>query len=471
VLICIAAINFAIVHPTATFAWTPTTPQVSASTFAGSVTSVAVDTFGNVYTTGTFSGAVDFDPGAGTSNLTSAGLDDVFVLKLDSAGNYVWAKKFGNGENDRSYSVAVDTSGNVYTTGSFSNTLDFDPGAGTSNLTSVAYTDIFVSKLDSTGNYVWAKKFGNSGDDWGVSVAVDGSGNVYTTGFWNSIDVFVSKLGSAGNLVWTRTFAGVGEQRGASVAVDASGNVYTTGFFENTVDFDPGAGTSNFTATYLQADAFVSKLDSSGNYVWAKIFSGTDTKRSESVAVDASGNVYTAGYFYGTVDFDPGAGTSNFTSTGSGDVFVSKLDSSGNYVWTKKFGSTAIDSGASVAVDASGNVYTAGLFSGTVDFDPGAGTQNLISSGLFDVFVSKLNTAGNYVWAKKLGGASYDWGASVAVDASGNVYTAGLFSGTVDFDPGAGTSNLTSAGSSDIFVLQLDASGESSLSAPTATWT
>jgi len=470
-LVCIAAINFAIVHPTATFAWTPTTPQVSVSTFAGDVTSVAVDAFGNVYTTGTFSGTVDFDPGAGTSNLTSVGLDDDFVLKLDSSGNYVWAKRFGNSENDKSYSVAVDTSGNVYTTGRFSGTLDFDPGVGTSNLTSAAYDDIFVSKLDSSGNYVWAKKFGSSGDDWGASVAVDASGNVYATGFWNSIDALVLKLGSAGNLVWTKTFAGAGEQRGASIAVDVSGNVYTTGFFENTVDFDPGVGTSNFTAPYLQADAFVSKLDSSGNYVWAKIFSGTDTKRSESVAIDASGNVYTAGYLYGTVDFDPGAGTSNLTSAGSGDVFVSKLDSSGNYVWAKKFGSSAIDSGASVAVDASGNVYTAGLFSGTVDFDPGAGTQNLISAGLFDVFVSKLNTAGNYVWAKKLGGTSYDWGVSVAVDTSDNVYTAGLFSGTVDFDPGAGTSNLTSVTSTGFFVLQLDASGESSLSAPTATWT
>jgi len=459
------------VHPTATFAWTPTTPQVSVSTFAGDVTSVAVDAFGNVYTTGTFSGTVDFDPGAGTSNLTSAGLADHFVLKLDSSGNYVWAKRFGNSENDMSYSVAVDTSGNVYTTGRFSGTLDFDPGVGTSNLTSAAYDDVFVLKLDSSGNYVWAKKFGSSGSDWGASVAVDASGNVYATGFWNSIDALVLKLGSAGNLVWTKTFAGAGEQRGTSIAVDVSGNVYTTGFFENTVDFDPGPGISNFTAPYLQADAFVSKLDSSGNYVWAKIFSGTDTKGSESVAIDASGNVYTAGYLYGTVDFDPGAGTSNLTSAGSGDVFVSKLDSSGNYVWAKKFGSSAIDSGASVAVDASGNVYTAGLFSGTVDFDPGVGTQNLISAGLFDVFVSKLNTAGNYVWAKKLGGASYDWGVSVAVDTSDNVYTAGLFSGTVDFDPGAGTSNLTSVTSTGFFVLQLDASGESSLSAPTATWT
>ncbi|SVB62474.1 uncharacterized protein METZ01_LOCUS215328, partial [marine metagenome] len=320
---------------------------------------------------------------------------------------------------DKGYSVAVDSSGNVYTTGYFNGTVDFDPGAGTANLTSNGGSDAFVLKLDSSGNYVWAKSFGSTNTD-----------------------------------------------RGNSVAVDSSGNVYTTGYFNDTVDFDPGAGTTNLTAS--GNDVFVSKLDSSGDYVWAKSFGGSGSDLANSVAVDSSGNVYTTGYFNDTVDFDPGAGTTNLTASGN-DVFVSKLDSSGDYVWAKSFGGIRSDSGNSVAVDSSGNVYTTGSFStyysnGTVDFDPGAGTANLGTNGSYDVWVSKLDSSGDYVWAKSFGGTAGDRGYSVAIDSSGNVYTAGSFEsgrqgGAVDFDPGAGTVELNLDGGTDAFVLKLDSSG------------
>jgi hypothetical protein len=462
-----------------TYAWS--SAQATVSVFGGASSdygwSIAVDSSGNVYTTGYFQGTVDFDPGAGTSNLTSAGSSDVFVSKLDSSGALVWAKSFGGASSDLGYSIAVDSSGNVYTTGYFNGTADFDPGAGTSNLTSAGGNDVFVSKLDSSGALVWAKGFGGASFDLGYSIAVDSSGNVYTTGYFNdtvdfdpgagtsnltsagSSDVFVSKLDSSGALVWAKSFGGASGDIGRDIAVDSSGNIYTTGYFNGTVDFDPGAGTSNLTSAGGN-DVFVSKLDSSGALVWAKSFGGASSDLGISIAVDSSGNIYTTGYFNGTADFDPGAGTSNLTSAGGNDVFVSKLDSSGNLVWAKGFGGASNDLGYYIAVDSSGNVYTTGYFEGTVDFDPGAGTSNLTSAGGNDVFVSKLDSSGALVWAKSFGGTSFDSGYSIAVDSSGNIYTTGYFNGTADFDPGAGTSNLTSAGGADIFVLKLTSSGE-----------
>ena len=446
--------------------------------------SVAVDSSGNVYTTGKFYGTVDFDPGAGTTNLTSNGGTDVFVSKLDSSGDLVWAKSFGSTtQNEIGHEVAVDSSGNVYTTGYFYNTVDFDPGAGTTNLTSNGGRDAFVSKLDSSGNYVWAKSFGDSGNDSGAWVAVDSSGNVYTAGnFGVTVDFdpgagtanltsngqqdgYVLKLDSSGNYVWAKNFGGTLWDGVSSVAVDSSGNVYTAGSFEDTVDFDPGAGTANLTSS-TRPDVFVLKLDSSGNYVWAKSFGGWLVDSANAVAVDSSGNVYTTGVFRDTADFDPGAGTTNLTSNGGTDVFVSKLDSSGDLVWAKSFGGTNNEYGFSVAVDSSGNVHTTGYFNNTADFDPGAGTANLTSytppggSG-GDAFVSKLDSSGNYVWARSFGSGGYnrDSGQSVAVDSSGNVYATGYFEDTVDFDPGAGTVNFTSNGSVDVFVLKLDSSG------------
>ena len=493
VLVCIAAINFAIVHPTATFAWTPTTPQVSASAFGGTSTengnALAVDAAGNMYTTGYFQNTADFDPGIGISNLTSASLNgnDVFVSKLDSSGNFVWAKRLGGTSTDTGNAIAVDASGNVYTTGYFKGIADFDPGIGTSDLTAVGNQDVFVSKLDSSGNFVWAKSFGAGSDDDATGVAVDASGNVYTTGTFRSTvdfdpgagisnltavqpDVFVSKLDSSGNFVWAKSFGGTSTDNGNAIAIDASGNVYTTGYFYVTADFDPGAGIENLTSTGLQ-DVFVSKLDSSGNFVWAKRLGGTNTDTGNAVAVDAAGHVYTAGYFHETADFDPGAGIENLTSAGGMDGFVSKLDSSGSFVWAKSFGGTSTEFGRAVAVDAAGNVYTTGPFNVTADFDPGAGTSNLTSAGVADGFVSKLDSSGDFVWAKRLGGTNVQMPKAVAIDTAGNVYTAGDFQGTTDFDPGAGTSNLTSAGLYDVYVSKLDSEGANVLVVPTVSWT
>ena len=438
---------------------------------------VAVDAGGNVYTTGTFQGAADFDPGPGTFNLTSVGdRGEVFVSKLDSAGNLVWARQLGGISESLGEGVAVDAGGNVYTTGSFGGTADFDPGPGTFNLTGVGGFDGFVSKLDSAGDFVWARQLGGTDSDEGLEVAVDSAGNVYTTGRFAGTadfdpgpgtfnltaveglglsDVFVSKLDSAGNFVWARQLGGINTDIGRGVAVDAGGSVYTIGEFQGTADFDPGPGTLNLTSAG-QRDVFVSKLDSAGNFVWAKQLGGSNTDRGRAVALDAAGNVHATGLFSRTVDFDPGPGTFNLTAAGSNfssDVFVWKLDSGGNLVWAKQLGGTESDRGHGVALDAGGDVYTTGFFFGTADFDPGPENLDLTSVGGNDVFVSKLDSDGNLVWATRTGGTSNDLGSGVAVDAARNVYTTGQFSGTADFDPGPGTFNLTSfAPFGDVFV-------------------
>ncbi len=434
---------------------------------------IATDSVGNVYSTGYFQGTMDFDPGAGTFNLTSAGSYDVFVSKVDIAGNFVWAKSLGGTDVDVANAIALDAFGNVYTTGHFRGTADFDPGAGTLNLTSAGGFDGFVSKLDSAGNFVWAKALGGTSDDSASGIALDAFGNVYTTGNFfgtadfnpgdgtfnlssaGSRDGFVSRLDNAGNFVWAKALGGTSDDYASAIALDAFGNVYTTGYFIGTADFDPGAGTFNLTSAGAR-DGFVSRLDSAGNFSWAKALGGTSDDVANAIALDAFGNVYTTGSFSGTANFDPGVGTFNLTSAGSIDVFVSRLDSAGNFSWAKALGGTNDDRAIAIALDAFGNVYTTGYFYGTADFDPGAGRFNLTSSaGSDDVFVSKLDSVGNFVWAKALGGTNSDSANAIALDAFGNVYTTGYFWGTSDFDPGAGTFDLTSAGSGDVFVSKL----------------
>jgi len=430
---------------------------------------IVVDASGNVYTTGYFNGTVDFNPGAGTYNLTSAGSTDIFISKLDASGNFVWAKQFGGTNGDNASSIAIDASGNVYTTGTFFGTVDFDPGAGVYNLTASVSNNVFISKLNSSGNFVWAKQLVSTSPDCANSIYVDGSGNVYTTGYFaGTVDfdpgagtynltaasgnnIFISKLDATGSFVWAKQMVGASSSAGCSVKADVSGNVYTTGYFNGTVDFNPGAGTYNLTSAG-SSDIFISKLNSAGNFVWADQIGGATGDYGNSIDVDGSGNVYTTGYFSGTVDFNPGAGTYNLTTAGSNNIFISKLNSSGSFVWAKQMVGASSSNSYSIKLDALKNVYTSGNFYGTVDFDPGAGIYNLASAGSVDVFMSKLDSAGNFAWARRMGGTSGDEGLSIDVDASGNVYTTGYFQGTADFDPGTGTFNLTSAGLSDIFV-------------------
>ncbi|MCP3999263.1 MAG: DNRLRE domain-containing protein [bacterium] len=350
------------------------------------------------------------------------------------AQEFVWAKQLGGPvEDEEGYGVAVDANSNVYTVGRFAGTADFDPGPGTHELTATIGTDAYVSKLDSMGSFVWAKQF-TGGESNAYGVAVDGSGNVYTAGYFEG-EAFVSKLDNAGNLVWERRFAGTLPVVAKAIAIDDSGNVYTAGYFEGTADFDPGLGTYNLISAGAR-DTFASKLDNDGNFLWASGLGGTGNDDAFGVAVDASGNVYTAGW---------------------SDRTVSKFDSTGTLVWTKQYGGHA----RSVEVDGNGNVYTVGYFFGTADFDPGPGTYNLISAGSQDAFVSKLDGAGNFVWAKRLGGTGFDWAEDVALEGSGNAYTTGWFRDTADFDPGPGTFNLTpsSIGVSETFVSKLDSAG------------
>jgi hypothetical protein len=304
---------------------------------------MTVDASGNVYTTGFFQNTADFDPGTATSNLVSAGGFDVFISKLNNAGDFVWAKQLGGSSSDFGNSIAVDASGNVYTCGFFMSTADFDPGPGLSNINSAGNYDVFISKLDAAGAFVWAKGIGGPDFDQGYSVAADGAGNVYTTGY-----------------------------------------------FTNTVDFDPGSGTSNLVSAAGSSDIFLSKLNAGGDFVWAKKMGGSGSDYGNALTLDAAGNPCIMGYFNNTVDFDPGPGTADLVSAGADDIFVTKISAAGNLLWAKRLGGFSNDYGFGIAVNASGNVYTTGMFNGTGDFDPGSGTFNLNSDVGGHIFVQKM---------------------------------------------------------------------------------
>ncbi|MDY0151476.1 MAG: SBBP repeat-containing protein [Candidatus Cloacimonas sp.] len=409
---------------------------------------IATDSTGNSYVTGYFSGTASF----GSISLNSSGGSDIFVAKQDSNGNWLWAKNAGGSYYDNGYGIAVDDAGNVYLTGNFKGTSSF----GSTSLTcSLIYSNIFVAKLDSNGNWLWAKQAGGPNDDYGNGIAVDSSGNVYldrksvvTSSFGStsltvigSSDVFVAKLDGNGNWLWAKNAGGSYSDRGNGIAVDSSGNVYLTGYFYESASF---GSTSLSGSGYY--DIIVAKLDSNGNWLWAKKAGGLYDDRGSGIAVDGAGNVYMTGYFSGTASF----GSTSLAGSGSySDIFVAKLDSNGNWLWAKQAGGSSDEYGYGIAVHSSGDVYLTGYFSGNASF----GSTSLTSSGGYDIFVAKLDSNGNWLWAKQAGGSNDDYGNGIAVDSSGNVYLTGYFYESASF----GSTSLTGSGYYDIFVAKLSA--------------
>lgn len=406
---------------------------------------VAADPAGNLVIAGEFTGALDFGGGA---SLTSAGSSDVFVAKLDSAGNSLWAKRFGDPTYQAAVSVAVDSNGDVLVTGQFHGAIDF----GGSPIVSSGGADIFVLKLDAAGGLIWGRGFGGAGDQFGSSVAVDGAGNVLVAGSFageldfggpllsaaGSYDAFVVKLDSSGNHAWSKKFGDATYQTGRGVAVDHDDDVLFSAQIDGVVDFGGGP-----VATTGGRDACVAKFSASGMPLWGKCFGDGDLQDSSGLAVDGSGNVLITGPFAGTMDF----GVSSIVSAGSYDVFVAKLDALGNGVWAKGFGDASAQAGAAIVADSVGNVVVTGSFQGTLDWDG----DLLVSTGAADIFLAKLDAAGSRLWVKRFGDASSQTSRALAVDGTAKVLLAGEFSGTLDF----GGNALVSMGGSDVFLAKL----------------
>ena len=295
----------------------------------------------------------------------------------------------------------------------------------------------------------WNAFLGGSGDDEDRALAVDGSGNVYVAGFSNATwgsplrtfsgphDAFVAKLDSDGNLIWNTFLGGGGDDEGFGLAVDASGNVYVSGFSTETW----GSPLHAFNGGDI--DAFVAKLDSSGNLTWNTFLGGSDDDQGSAVRVDGGGNVYVVGSSGATW----GSPVRAFSGR-SADAFAAKLDPSGNLTWNTFLGSSDTDLGAALAVDVSGNIYVAGR-----SFATWGSPVRAFTGGPEDSFAAKLDPSGNLTWNTFLGGGGDDESTGLAVDVSGNVYVTGFSTATWDSPVRA------YSGDYDGFAARLDSNG------------
>lgn len=360
---------------------------------------------------GHFSNTVDFSSGNGTHVKSSIGQSDAYILKENQNGDILWAKYFGGSGDDGVSCITSDDQGNIYIGGTFKDTVDFDPGPGVYEMVANAYLSGYLMKLDSDGNFIWAQSFGSG-------------------------------------------FRMVPQ----SMEVSSNTRLYIAGYFTDSVDFDYSSNDS-LVFTNGNEDAFLLSLDTAGNFQWVRSFGSLYPDKGNDLQIDDQGNVYVSGSFEGVVSFGVNANETLY-SQGASDLFYLKTNMNGDLIWVKGLGGNSFDNYSVIELDQQGHLISSGIFTGTVDFDFGSGTQLLTAGQYHDVFVLKMDTASNFVWAKSFGGDSYDYASSISLDNDGNVFTTGSFSGQVDFDPSSNEFKLTSvSGEDDIYLHKLDSNG------------
>ena len=452
---------------------------------AATIINITHDAAGNVIVTGTFQDTVDFDPGPGVANLQSLNGTDVFVLKLDVLGDFIWVKQLAGSDNEGSTGVAVAGNGDILVLGEFKATLDADPSTSTAaNIVSAGAEDVFLVRLDAAGGFLWARRFGGTQSDRGNTLTLDSGGDILIAGNYRGTadfdpgsgvvpavsagvtDAWLVKLSTGGQFQWLRTFGAALADDIRQVKTDALGNVYCCGTFSGSVDFDPAAPVTVLQTPAQNPGAVIWKLSAAGNFSWAKallpIAQGGGVLAA-GITIGVNNSIVVSGTFEDAADVNPDAGVVDSVlsaSPGSADVYLLKLNSSGGFQWCRTWGNAGIDACSPPVTDAVGNIFLKGSFSGTIDIDPDPSSALILNSGSAtgsrSEYLSLMSTNGNLLWAGSIDGFSVGFRGNILDVDQSRYYAGGQFTGTLDVDPNGTVFNLNSVlGTASAYLVQL----------------
>ena len=425
------------------------------------------DEFGNLYVAGEYNGLIDLDPSSVQLNYTSVGGFDIFIQKFDINNNLLWVKSIGGSGWESVEALKLDRRGNLFLTGTFSDTVDFDPNINVENKIASNFSDVYLLKLDTLGSFKSVSVFAVSYPTNTIEpLDVDSFGQVYLTGnFSGNVDfdpgpgvynlfssswigdLFILKLDSLGALDWVKGIYGTSTIYGKAIQ-ENFGNVYVTGSHFGQVDFDPGPSVFN-----LFGGSYLLKLNQNGDFVWAnRLSAGTSSLTGYS-----NGDIGLSGTYSGNTTIQLN-GTSSFPleAVGASDVYALRADSFGNCLFVKSFGSEDQNGLASICYANLDNLYIAGQFHDTVDFNHGDYPINGYAVGTYDLYIQKINDTGGHEWTKIINGLGDEEIFDITVDINQSIICSGMFTDTIDFDPSANVFTKFTNSSKDGFVLKLE---------------
>jgi hypothetical protein len=422
---------------------------------SGNIPDLCIDAKGNCFAICHFNSTNAIVGGTILTN-ANPGTYDSFLVKYNSRGQPQWLQHFSGNASDFGLAVAVDSTGAAYVVGNFFSTTMTVGGLSVNNSTGTNNSDIFFAKFDSNGVPQFLRRFGGSGIDTAFHVAVDHNDDVLVTGsFFSSTmtfdsftlphsgdsDIFLAKFNSAGQTLWADQAGGTGADSAYRMVIDSANNCYLTGYYHGPATF----GTATLNSAGGSFDVYITKYDSSGNVQWAVGGGGSGTDEGFAIAQDAAGNSFVTGYF---ASASASFGGQVIHTAGGNDIFTVKISPAGTFLWARSAGGTGDDRGKAIAVDAQGNAYVSGYFSGTATF----GNITLTSTGATDLCIIKYDPNGNVQWVIPATGPTSDTANAITRDAHGHFYISGSCSTNTVF----GGLTLTNALINAMFVARLD---------------
>ncbi len=447
------------------FAWAKGFGEVGND--AGNI--ILTDKAGNIYLGGFFRGNVDFDKGIVPHILKSKGSEDIFINKYDPNGQLIWALGFGGKGPDRCTNAVLDASGDLIVLGNFRDTVEF----GQTSTVSSGFNDIFIAKISSDGVLKWVRSLGGTLDENGRSLALQKDGHIIVTGTFQgkikfenttipeliavkNTDIFILSIQSDGKFEWVKQIGGISEEIVYSLCVNRKDEIVVVGTYNSDLDFDPDSSVYKLLQSGVYPNMFVLDLHLDGSFNWVKQFAGDNNIIPYNVKTDLGDKIVVTGTFRSKVDFDPGAGINELIAPGIlGDAFVLKLASNGGLDWVKQLGGPLNEIGLGLFIDPYDNIYTTGCYEDGADFDPGIGSYTLYTDGVpnnNDIYISKLSSKGDFLWANGMQGALEDIGFSICVAPSATVHSTGIFSGSLKVNSGKDSSFIMSNGLTDLFI-------------------
>lgn len=434
---------------------------------------VDVDAEGNYYLVGQFTDTVDFNPNGVAHILVSKNNLDGYIAKYNADRELVWVNQIGNQGEDNVVDVKLDQEGNVLIVGYVSDTVDLDPSVGEYIVNHKGSNDAIIVKYDAHGAFLWGGLIGGPDLDRANSLVIDNENHIHVTGYFkNTIDAdlslddypivshgredgFIISYSAIGELISAYAVGGPANDRVYGCSIDLEEKLVITGYFGDSMDVNFSVPEEDYIYSNGSTDIFILKLETDKSLIWSQNFGGSGNDAGYDIDVDIDNAVLVTGSFRSTVSLFIDGITQEMISNGDQDIFVLKLNSAGEVLFTRATGGASTDQGIAITSNDFGDIFVTGGYRNTMNLNPSGGEEFVTAASGNDTYIFSLDVNGNYNWGLATGGLFYDIGTDLVVDENGDLYAVGYFRNAILGNYPSYEERISNSGQYDPYVMKI----------------